>query len=363
MRCRSLVLCVALLCTAFGSRAQQDEWTRAFDVVWETRWQQSGVLQVAVRWPTEGDRALTYSINAKASKANADRAHDAIRLVTSVIGFAAREVAPDSGDAQIHFDIREFTPEELRQATCFMRPSIKSFVFTKAQIFLSDRFAYRCVLHELMHAMGFPGHPQGDTVLSYFEGNQLALKPIDAFMLKAWYSDAIKPGMSALNATRTLNRLWIDLNVADVDRAKARAAEQAWFDKMIASLEAFAFGKGEPPTVLYRSGRLSPQGLAIGLTVVQATLSSEYFLGVVLPVDVEKALSLLLLVARGGNANVGGLIARTLAQGALAANAFSAVRPLCDWLRHTPATQSGVSEADLALAMNSRSCKAVAASP
>ena len=167
MRISHLALCLALLCMALGSSAQQDDWTRAFNVMWETRWQQNGVLQGGLRWPTSGDRALKYSINAKADKANAGRAHDAIRLVTSVMGFAAREVAPDSADAQIQFDIREFTPEELRQATCFMRPSFKNFVYAKAQIVLSERFAYRCVLHELMHAMGFPGHPQGDTVLSF----------------------------------------------------------------------------------------------------------------------------------------------------------------------------------------------------
>jgi hypothetical protein len=362
---RQFTLSLALVCAVFGARAQQDTWTRAFDVMRETRWQQSGVLQVALRWPAAGDRTLKYSINAKAGKANADRAHDAVRRVTGVIGFAALEVAPASDEAQIHFDIREFTPEELRQATCFTQSSWKNFVYTKTRVVLSERFAYRCVLHELMHAMGFPGHPQGDTVLSYFEGNQSALKPVDEFMLKAWYSDAIKPGMSALNATRTLNRVWIDQNVIDADRGAARAAEQVWFDRVIASLDAFAFGKGEPPAVLYRSGRLSAQGLNIGLTTVQATLASEYFIGQVVPRDLDKALGLLLLVAQSGNGNLnlGGQVARALGSSLVASNASNAVRPLCEWLRDTPAKQSGASEADVALAMKSQACKPFVAPP
>ena len=360
MRLRRFTLGILLWCAVSGVHAQQDVWTRVFDVMWETRWQQSGVMQPAVRWSTVGDKVLKYSVNPKAGSANAARSHEAMRLLTGLMGFTAREVAPDSDEVQIHFDIRDFTPEELRQASCFTQSSWKNFVYSKARIVLSERFAYRCVLHELMHAMGFPGHPQGDTVLSYFEGNQLALKPIDEFMLKAWYMEAIKPGMTALATSRTLNRLWIDQNVTDADRGAARAAEQAWFDKVIASLEAFAFGKGEPPTVLYRSGRLSTQGLKAGLTNVQGVLGFAYLNGQSVPRDAGKAASLLLLSAKNGSGNDGAILARMLTSGVWAG---APALPLCEWLRDTPRTQTGVNEAEWALAMKSAACKTAATPP
>ncbi len=353
MRIKSLTLSFFLLCTALGSHAQPNTWTRAIDVMWETRWQQSGVLLAAVRWPLTGDRTLKYSVNPAASSANAARVHDAMRLVTGLSGFTPREVAPGSDEVQIHFDIRDFTPEELRQAPCFAQMSWKSSVYTKGRVVLNERSAYRCVLHELMHAMGFPGHPQGDTVLSYFEGNQLALKPIDEFLLKAWYSDAIKPGMSALVATRALNQRWIEQNVAEADQGRARIAEQAWFDSVIASLEAFSFGKGEPPTVLYRSGRLSTQGLTAGLANVQGVLGFAYLNGQSVPRDTAKAAALLLLSAKNGTGNDGGILARMLVGGVWTG---ATATPLCEWLRDSPKSQTGANDADIERALKSPAC-------
>lgn len=55
----------------------------------------------------------------------------------------------------------------------------------------------QCIIHELMHGFGFPGHPHNlPTVLSY-KYSAFALTPLDRAVLKAHYDLRIRP-----NATR-----------------------------------------------------------------------------------------------------------------------------------------------------------------
>lgn len=355
MNLQKVVGAVACSLVLVSARAQESDWARAFDTMWETRWQESGVLMDAIRWPNSESRNLKYSISANATNANAENARAAIANITAAMGFSATEIPEGSSEVQIQFELRKFDDFELQQAACFAQRSTNNGVISKARIVMSEQYAYRCVLHELMHAMGFPGHPSGDSVLSYFEGNRLSLKPIDKFLLKAWHTDAIQPEMRAFTVSRTLNRLWIDQNVPDAERTRAREFEERWFKSTVASLEAYAFGKGEPPKILYRSGRLSPAGMQVGLIGAQITLADAYFDGLAGEPNVEKSAQLWLLAAKLKSRFAANEIAFRLFAGSIP---HLVAKPLCEWLRSTTSSESGISSARLRSALNSDACLA-----
>jgi hypothetical protein len=348
--------CVLIVCSlASLAQAQERNWRQTFDTFWESRWQQSGLPINAIKWPDK-DKKITFSINASASRSNAKRAREAITEVASVIGWTAVELPADSKEAQVQFLIRTFDNEELRQFICWVNPDWDKWLYTQSIVTIAEQGAYYCLLHEMMHVFGYPGHPKGDTVLSYFESNRFSLSALDRFMLKAWYSDDIKPGASPMLAVRALNRLWIEQQVPQDQRADARKAEQVWYDELIKVLDGFALGKGEPPTILYRSGLLSEEGKRNGRRILQGLLGHDYLHGSTVPKNLNKASELLLANAKGGNLNAGNFLAYSLANDAWDA---SSAKPLCEWLRDTPLSDSRITEEKRNEVMGTQTCSAL----
>jgi hypothetical protein len=339
--------------SSISAFAQESEWNKAFNVIWESRWQQSGYPMSAVRWPMQ-EKIIKFSINKAASSSNANRAREALDVITKVIDWKAIEVPEDSPDAQIEIIIRRYTDDELRQSVCFALPAWKSWLYTKQKVTLSEQYAYRCVLHELMHAFGFPGHPQGDTVLSYFEGNQSSLKPMDIFLLQAWYSDTIKIGVSPFITVNELSKLWVQKQVPTEQQSMALEAQKRWYGKILKAMEDFAFSKGEPPTILYRSGRLSEEGARTGRSNIQGMLGAAYLNGWTLDKDLPKAARLLLMGAQTGNSGAASIMVRQLN---MATWLKEDAKAMCQWLQSTPAITTKLSVADQQSALDSASCK------
>jgi hypothetical protein len=304
------------------------EWSRTFDIIWESRWHQSGHLLPATRWPIQ-HKSIKYSINSGASSGNAQRARLALRKITDLIGWEAIEVPDSSPEAQIQFNIRTYTDQELRVSTCRAQGERKGAMYVKQVLDMSEQHTYRCVLHELMHAFGFPGHPQGNTVLSYFEGNQLNLKPIDEFLLKAWYSDTITLDDSPLLSVLELNRLWVIQHVPADQQSAAVQSLQRWQATTFGELEKFALGKGEPPAVLYRSGRLTTEGLRLGRSYIQQILGLDHLRGVILERDAHKAFELLLLSAKNENRSALSILMREAEKQVWQR---PQVQTLCEWM-------------------------------
>jgi hypothetical protein len=352
--CMKKVIAIFLLSLcSMATWAQESDWIKSFNVIWESRWHQSGYPLAAVRWPTQ-DKTIKYSINKLASSSNANRAREALELITNVLEWKAIEVPEGSEEAQIEFTIRTYTVDELRQSICIAMPQWRNWLYTKVRITLSEQYAYNCVLHELMHAFGYPGHPQGDTVLSYFEGNQRRLKPMDVFLLKTWYSDAIKVGVSPFITANELTQQWVLKNVSADQQDKAAQAQKRWYQATISTMENFALGKGEPPTILYRSGRLSEEGARIGRANIQGMLGAAYLNGWTLERDLPKAARLLLVSAQAGNSGAAGILARQLKSDIWL---LEDAKPMCQWLHTTPAATTKIAAADQQAALESSVCK------
>ncbi len=348
----ALFIC-SMLCVS--SWAQESEWNKAFNIIWESRWQQTGIPMAAVRWPSES-KTIKFSINKTASSSNADRAREALGVITKVLDWKAIEVEEGNAEAQIEITIRQYKDEELRSSICHASPAWQNWLYTKQKLSLSEQYAYRCVLHELMHAFGFPGHPQGDTVLSYFQGNQNSLKPMDEFLLKAWYSNDIKVGVSPFITVNDLTKLWVIQNTSKAQQDAAAAAQIQWHQGLMKNMEDFALNKGEPPTILYRSGRISEDGIRAGRANIQGMLGAAYLNGWTIEKDAAKAARLLLMGAQAGNNGAAGILARQLK-----ASAWSAeeAKPLCQWLHSTPQVTTKIASVDHQAALDSSVCKQV----
>lgn len=334
--------------------AQEKQWERAFDVIYETQWQQSGILDGVKRWPARQDKVLTFTINVGASSSNADRARSALARVLAVLDMTTRELVAGDETAQIQFDIRRFAPEELLQHACYAQSTSSGGQLSRVKLVLNEPSTYWCVLHELMHAMGLPGHPQGDTVLSYFEGNRLSLKPIDEFLLRAWYTDGIKPGMSPLVAVRIINRMWIEQSLAPQEQARAALVERQWYERTIAGLEAFANGAGEPPLILFRSGKLNATGMKMGQMNVQSILGFSYFNGLSVAQDRIKGAGYMLKAAQNGNRNAVANLLRVLAIADLPVEASAT---LCKWFATAAVEETGLTKPAQDQALASAACK------
>ena len=146
-------------------------------------------------------------------------------------------------------------------------------MYEKVQVKMRSRSAWRCAFHEIMHAMGIPGHPSGKTVLSYFPYRTDALMDLDRLMLAAWYSPAMQPGATPLEALAVLGEAVA--RQADLGLSTEEAVERAkaFNYRMFLQMEAFANGGGEVPGIVLRSGKASQEYIR------NAQRNAEYYVG------------------------------------------------------------------------------------
>jgi TPR repeat protein len=119
--------------------------------------------------------------------------------------------------------------------------------------------------------MGVRGHPEGDTVLSYFATQVEGLMPLDKAMLHAWYSPRARGGMTPFEM---LPILADELVAIMPDPAKARQARDRFLARTVHEMEDFADGKGDVPMIVKMCGKSTDQGIRYG------RMEMSYFLGV-----------------------------------------------------------------------------------
>jgi hypothetical protein len=250
--------------------ASADAFDQGMDTMWEVLWHQSGTPTRLVRWEQD-IKVRVYGVNLAAHKQHTLKA---LRDAADVAGVKVVDVSdlPDAAQ-QANVSI-EITPDSAlsENQPCETRLNFQTedrLVSITSQMRESEE--WRCAYHEVMHMMGVRGHPEGDTVLSYFARQVEGLQPLDQAMLRAWYSPRARGGMTPFEVLPILG----DQLVAIMpDQQKAAQQRDRFLARTIAQMQDFADGRGDIPAIIKKSGKASEEGIRYG------RMQMNYFLGV-----------------------------------------------------------------------------------
>jgi hypothetical protein len=307
MKAHLPIFCVLLALLTPG--AQADALEDGFTTVWESLWHQSGLPSRIYRW--EGPE-VSFRIRGENLSTHRDQALTALQAVSQASGIRMVEVGDATTEAQL--ELLVVTPQALadNEPCVTRREKSKDWKLERVTVTMRTTSAWRCMHHEMMHAMGIVGHPSGNTALSYF-GRQDMLQPMDKTMLKAWYAPAMRPGMGPFEALVIL----ADAVVQDLgaDKPEALASRDRFFARTMTEMQNFALGQGEVPTILKRSGKSNDAGMRLGQTEMRYFVGMAYQQGATVHKDRSQALLWFQRAAEFNQSSAQILMARALESG------------------------------------------------
>lgn len=258
--------------------------TGTLNTAWESFWQQSGYPRPLFKWHTP--------LRVRFSGVSAERHKDAtlrhLREVAEHAGLTVSEAAADDTTASVQVEYFGTTAPLPANQPCVSNVTFRNRAIVSATIRANDDAVWRCMLHETMHLMGFPGHPLYHSVLTYFARSG-QLTAVDKLLLRTLYAPEVVSGVSPFAMLEILARRLVD-DSGDADKGSARQAADTFLRRTIREMEAFGNGTGEAPSVIVRSGKATQQGLERGQVEVQFFLGLAYLRGHVVAPDKEKAL-------------------------------------------------------------------------
>lgn len=218
---------------------------------WEVLWHQSGMPTRVARWHQPIRMKI---VGLPVDDALIDKA---LVEVTSIAGLelihsgtAANLVVEVVADKEL---------EDAEPCVTVMALDPDTFEIGKVAIRMRQSEVGRCIYHEALHAMGLRGHPSGETTLSYFTQVHDQLQPLDRVMLRAWYSKAMKTGMSPIDAMPVLAD---EIVCAAPDRINARLLRDSFMDMVLGDMRRYVAGEGDVPSIVKRSGKTTSYGLS-----------------------------------------------------------------------------------------------------
>jgi hypothetical protein len=273
------VLCSLLLAAAClpGLSRANDTGTTDLDSLWEALWHQSGVPTRVARWEG-GIRVRLSGVQVGAYR---ETVLQALQAVTRVAGVPLVDVTSQpSQPANLRVEITADTAMEDNQPCATTLALRHDARIEAAVVRMRGRDTQRCAYHEAMHVMGLRGHPAGKTVLSYFPQQVDVLQPLDQVMLRAWYSAAMRGGMSPFEALQVMANEWVG---TQTDRVVALQARDRFFATTIAQMHAYAGGRGDIPAIVRRSGKATAAGIRAGREEMSYFLGLAYLEGAAMP--------------------------------------------------------------------------------
>ena len=261
---------VALGALSPALAAKPDSFERGMNTMWEALWHQSGTATRVVRWEQDL-KVRVYGTNVARHQ---QHALQALRDAAAEAGLKVIDVSaqPDA-ETQANVSIEIVPDTQLSAAQpCETRLHFQTENrIDSVTMQMRDSDEWRCAYHESMHVMGVRGHPEGNTVLSYFTTQVEGLMPLDKAMLRAWYSPRARGGMTPFEM---LPIMADELVAISADKQQAARARERFLSRTVEEMQSFADGQGDVPTIVKRSGKSTEQGIRFG------RVEMSYFLGV-----------------------------------------------------------------------------------
>ena len=281
---RLLALCCACWCCSAVAVFAQDV-AGTLTTAWESFWQQTGYPRAVYKWQTP----IRVRFTGVSPERHKEFTLRQLRDVAGHAGISIAEAAADDTTANLQIEYFGAAAPLPNNEPCVTFTRLRNYTIVSAKINANERSVWRCMLHEAMHLMGFPGHPLRYSILTYFaRGAQLT--EVDKLLLKTIYADNIAPGTSPFAVLEVLAQRLVD-NTSEADRAASRQAADTFLRKTIQEMEAFGNGAGDAPTVIVRSGKATKQGIERGQVEIQYFLGLAYSHGHIVKPDPDKALS------------------------------------------------------------------------
>jgi hypothetical protein len=247
-----------------------DTFDAGMNTLWEVLWHQSGTATRLVRWDKD-IQVRVWGTNVAEHRQHALRA---LGDAAAVAGVKVIDVSDRPDAARLANVSIQITPDTaLSEAQpCETRLNFETEThIDSVTMQMREHEEWRCAYHESMHVMGVRGHPEGNTVLSYFAKQVEGLTPLDQAMLRAWYSPRARGGMTPFEM---LPILADELVAILPDQQQAVKDRDRFLARTVHEMEAFADGAGDLPMIVKQCGKTTEQGIRFG------RMEMSYFLGI-----------------------------------------------------------------------------------
>ena len=305
------LMAAAVFSPCLAQHAHAETFDEGMNTMWEVLWHQSGVPTRLVRW----EQDLQVRVHGYNAGSHKEHTLKALRDVAAETGVKVIDVS-DRPDAERVANVSiEIVPTSALPdyQPCETRLNFQSETkIDSVTMKMRDKDAFRCAYHESMHVMGVRGHPEGDTVLSYFTGKVEGLTPLDKAMLRGWYSPRLSGGMTPFEVLPVL----ADQLVAIApNKAEAKVARDRFLARTVQEMQAFADGQGDIPTIIKRSGKATEQGIRYGRVEMSYFLGLAYQQGATVVKNTAEAARWLQRAATMGNRSAQARLANPATRG------------------------------------------------
>jgi hypothetical protein len=297
-----LGLIAAVLASSMALPARADRLDDDLTSLWESLWDQRGEPQRLTRW----NEPLRFRVGGPQGARHRSAIAAAVGKAAQAADLQASEVTlppPGSSDKDTtNLALLVYDDDDLDDNTpCDAQLQHIDLSLSYVRVRMRTSQVWDCVNHELMHAMGIPGHPSGKTVLSYFPWRQDKLLDLDRLLLAVWYDRALRSGATPFEILWTGGQQVAKQSAIDLPADQAEQRRRANFAERLREMEGFALGQGDAPTIVKRSGRASPGHIEEARQWMAYYVGQSYRNAVGVAADPLEAHRWLAKAARAGN--------------------------------------------------------------